>query len=104
VQHDNNMPLENGHREAATPRQALYLEIAGVEHALRETLETLSARLRADRKHADIATLMLRGEALSAQLTGAVSLIGCGADEDATRTVAQGLAAWLAELVRERSR
>jgi hypothetical protein len=92
------------HREPPTARQALYLEIAQAEHALRETLETLSARMRADRKHAGIATLVARAEALSAQLTGAVELLGPGADEDATRAVANGLAAWLAELAREAAR
>lgn len=91
-------------RETFTPRQALYREIAAVEHALRETLDTLSARLRADRKHPDIASLVARGEALSAQLSGALCLLGPGADEDATRAVAQGLAAWLAELARETTR
>jgi hypothetical protein len=91
-------------RDTTTPRQALYREIAGVEHALRETLETLSARLRADRKHLDIANLIARAQALSAQLSGAVNLLGPGADEDATRAVAQGLAGWLGELAREASR
>ena len=91
-------------RETFTPRQALYREIAAVEHALRETLDTLSARLRADRKHPDIANLVARAEALSGQLSGAMGLLGPGADEDATRSVAQGLAAWLAELTRETTR
>ena len=98
------MPLANELQDDPTPRQALYLEIAGVEHALRETLETLNARLRADRKHADIAGLLVRAEALSTQLQSAVSLLGSGPDEEATRVVAQGLAMWLAELTRERSR
>jgi hypothetical protein len=91
-------------RQTFTPRQSLYREIAAVEHALRETLDTLSARLRADRKHAEIATLLARAEGLAEQLLAAVGLLGPGADEDATRAVAQGLAAWLAELGRERSR
>jgi len=80
------------HPETNSPRQALYLEIARVERALRDAVDDLRARLRATPDDPECAARGARCLALSAQLLGAVSLLGPGEDEDATRAAARGLA------------
>ena len=74
-----------------TPRQELHLEIARVERALRDAVDELRARLRADPDDPECAPLTTRCLALGTQLLGAVDLLGPGEDEDATRAAARGL-------------
>ena len=84
-----------------TPRQELYLEIARVEHALREALDELRRRLDSDRNDPRITELATDCQGLAAQLQSCMNLIGPGHDEDATRAVADGLALRLRFLLRE---
>jgi hypothetical protein len=75
-----------------TPRQELHLEIARVERALRDAVNELQTCLRANPDDPQFSAHAARCLALSTQLLGAVSLLGPGEDEDATRAAARGLA------------
>jgi hypothetical protein len=78
--------------EMRTPRQELHLEIARVERSLRDAVDDLRARLRESPDDPECAARIERCLALSTHLLGAVSLLGPGEDEDATRAAARGLA------------
>jgi hypothetical protein len=88
-QERDDVVRENAHLR--TPRQELHLEIARVERTLRDAVDELRERLRAEVRDPQCVSIANRCIALSTQLLGAVDLLGPGEDEDATRAAAHGL-------------